>query len=277
MARVWMMLVIASGVAAQTLAPPPPPQPMSATTRQLAINYPGVAYLGSPITGEPYSAQEVAEHTQTLADGTHITQRPITTQLYRDSEGRTRSERPMGSSATSDGAIVIQIRDPVAQCQYTLDTTNRIAYRVAGAQQAAAVQGVPRVSTTPVAAATSTMTAAQTAESVRKAASVSSEDLGTQTIEGVLAQGQRQTTVIPVGEQGNDAPMTVVHETWFSPQLRLIVLAKNSDPRSGERTTRLTNIVLGDPDPALFQPPPDYQVIEKTDSFQIRFTLPTAQ
>ena len=249
------------------------------------MSFSGVAHFGDPITGKPYSAQQVSERTQTLGDGTHIADKPSTAQMYRDSRGRTRTERPVliGPSARADVPIVIEIRDPVAECQYTLDTANHIAYRVvatqrtnaaAGGQERVAVQGVPHVSAMP---ATSNMTAFQTAESAKRVPASNSEDLGTQTMEGVLVQGQRQTTVIPAGAQGNDAPMTVVHETWSSPQLSLMVLSKTSDPRTGERVTRLTNIVVGDPDPALFQPPGEYQIVDKSDTFQIRFSVPSQQ
>lgn len=221
MARLWIALLIAFHVGAQATAPPPRPAAPFAPYEGITMPYPGAAHLGHPITGKPYSAQQVIEHTQTLGDGTHVTEKPATTQLYRDLEGRTRTERPLlvGPSAPPDVPIVIEIRDPVAQCQYTLDTANHIAYKVSaapmpnpatGAQDTAAVQAVPHISTTP---APANMTAFETAASVRKAPASSSEDLGTQTMEGVLAQGQRQITVIPIGAQGNDAPMTIVHES----------------------------------------------------------------
>jgi hypothetical protein len=80
-------------------------------------------------------------------------------------------------------------------------------------------------------------------------------------MEGVLVQGQRTTTVYPEGFFGNDRPITTVNETWTSPDLKIMVLSKTSDPRSGESTTRLTNISRAEPDPSLFQVPPDYQIV----------------
>jgi hypothetical protein len=89
-----------------------------------------------------------------------------------------------------------------------------------------------------------------------------SEDLGMQMIAGVWARGRRITTTIPTETQGNDRPIVTVMETWFSEELQAEVLSKRSDPRNGETTQRLTNIVRSEPDPALFRPPADYTITE---------------
>jgi hypothetical protein len=54
--------------------------------------------------------------------------------------------------------------------------------------------------------------------------------------------------------------VTTISETWISHELNRAILTKSSDPRSGETTTRLTNISRAEPDPALFQVPADYQI-----------------
>lgn len=87
------------------------------------------------------------------------------------------------------------------------------------------------------------------------------EDLGTQNIEGVEAQGTRTTTTIPAGAVGNERPIEVVYERWFSKELQLVVMSKNSDPRTGESTYRLTNIVRNEPDPSLFAVPTSYRIV----------------
>jgi hypothetical protein len=91
-------------------------------------------------------------------------------------------------------------------------------------------------------------------------AEVNQESLGTQTIEGVAAEGTRVTFTIPAGKIGNDRPIVTVNERWYSPELQTVVLSKNSDPRIGETTYRLTNINRSEPDPSLFQVPADYTV-----------------
>jgi hypothetical protein len=87
---------------------------------------------------------------------------------------------------------------------------------------------------------------------------VSKEDLGTQAVEGVLATGTRTTTTIAAGTIGNEQPIVIVSEQWFSPDLKVLVLTKHSDPRSGETVYRLTNIVQTEPARSLFEVPADY-------------------
>jgi hypothetical protein len=93
-------------------------------------------------------------------------------------------------------------------------------------------------------------------------AEVNQEQLGAQTIEGVVAEGTRTTFTIAAGKIGNERPIVTVNERWYSQELQAVVLSKNSDPRMGETTYRLTNIDRSEPDPSLFQVPADYKVEE---------------
>jgi membrane-associated protease RseP (regulator of RpoE activity) len=88
------------------------------------------------------------------------------------------------------------------------------------------------------------------------------EDLGTMTLEGILAEGKRSTMTIPAGQVGNKQPMEVVSETWYSPDLQTMILIKHSDPRTGNTVYRLTNINRTEPLPSLFQVPSDYSVTQ---------------
>ncbi|HWP52495.1 MAG TPA: hypothetical protein VN476_00095, partial [Pyrinomonadaceae bacterium] len=87
---------------------------------------------------------------------------------------------------------------------------------------------------------------------------------GTQTIEGVPATGSRVTITIPAGQIGNERPIEIVDERWFSKDLQAFVMTKHSDPRSGETVYRLTDISRTEPDRSLFQVPADYEVKEPT-------------
>ena len=88
------------------------------------------------------------------------------------------------------------------------------------------------------------------------------EHLGKQIVEGVETEGTRSTITIPAGQIGNDLPLNIVSERWFSPELKVLVLSRQTDPRFGETTYRLTNIVRAEPSPDLFEPPPDFRVVE---------------
>ena len=91
---------------------------------------------------------------------------------------------------------------------------------------------------------------------------VTTEDLGSQTMEGVYVTGVRTTRTIPAGQIGNDRPISIVNEVWTSPDLNTIVCSKRSDPRMGEQTFRLTNLARTEPDSSLFTVPPDFKVVE---------------
>lgn len=86
------------------------------------------------------------------------------------------------------------------------------------------------------------------------------EDLGRQIIEGVEAEGTRTTVTIPAGDIGNERPIEIVSERWYSPELQLMVMTRHSDPRTGETTYRLTNINRTEPARSLFEVPPDYTI-----------------
>jgi hypothetical protein len=88
------------------------------------------------------------------------------------------------------------------------------------------------------------------------------EDLGTQTMEGVQVTGVRTTRTIPAGEIGNDRPISIVTEVWTSPDLKTIIYSKRSDPRMGEQTFRLANISQSEPDASLFTVPPDFKIVD---------------
>lgn len=84
--------------------------------------------------------------------------------------------------------------------------------------------------------------------------------LGKQPIEGIECEGTRKAIVIKAGAIGNEQPIEIVSETWFSPDLQVFVLSKQSDPRFGSRTVRMGNVSRAEPDESLFKVPGDYVI-----------------
>jgi hypothetical protein len=248
--------------------------------------------------GAPYSAEAITEFVQALPDGNRITRKTVA-RTFRDSEGRTRREQ--GVSGAAGEPRNISISDPVANASFMLEPDTKNAWRTGLMMLPSKVGPGPFVPAAPVpqpgepapaplteaqrreieAGARAIMVEGQAAGARGRGGSVAAgpfepaqlripggpdrtkqEDLGQRVIEGVMAQGTRSTTVIPAGEIGNDQPITIVSERWFSPELELTVLTKHSDPRSGETTYRLTNIVRGEQDRSLFEVPPDYTLKE---------------
>jgi hypothetical protein len=221
----------------------------------------------TPITGAPYSGEVVTETVQTLADGTHIRHTMTPTKVFRDSLGREREERspfqgPVDMAPNStERPILIKITDPVGQIKYTLDVRGKVAHRqmllgTAASRSAAPVNPVKQAE------------AAAPATGLKAPQHVF-EKLEDQIIEGMLAEGTRTTTTWPEGSLGNDHPIVTVHENWKSRELKVVVLYKSMDPRFGENTEKLTNISRSEPDPSLFQPPPDYTIVDEKGSFTI--------
>jgi hypothetical protein len=89
--------------------------------------------------------------------------------------------------------------------------------------------------------------------------------LGAKEIEGVKAEGKSTVRAIAAGEIGNRNPISITSESWYSPELQLTVLSRQSDPRHGETIYRLTNIRRGEPSADLFKVPAEYSASGKRD------------
>jgi hypothetical protein len=94
-------------------------------------------------------------------------------------------------------------------------------------------------------------------------ASGKTESLGKQTVDGVVAEGTRSTITIAVGQIGNDRPIEIVSERWYSPELQVVVRSTHDDPRVGRSAYRLTNLERKEPDRSLFVVPSDYTVEDR--------------
>ena len=196
----------------------------------------------SGITDRPFSGTEQRHSLQVLGDGTHIETKE-TNHFYRDAQGRTRTERENG---------LAEIHDPVRGVSFEIDTVSKqVRYAISKGQNSAA------------AAYTSAALAKLAAEAHALQSQTDSqrkggdEDLGMSVVNGVAARGTRHTTTIAVGEIGNDRPIKIVSERWYSEDLQMLVKSGNSDPRFGDTTYEMTNISQL-PGPALFQMPADY-------------------
>ena len=98
------------------------------------------------------------------------------------------------------------------------------------------------------------------------------ESLGKQNFEGVEAEGTRTTITFPAGAMGNERPINIVSERWYSPELQTVVMTKHSDPRFGETSYRLNNINRSEPARTLFEVPSDY-TLKAEDSHPRRMRM----
>jgi len=222
---------------------------------------------GEPIKGAPYSADAITETTQILTDGNRISTSRSSMQ-YRDGLGRERREEPLMMSFSTQQSTekFILISDPVADVNYTLNPKERTAQKMPSvvAHSGDTVQFVETRNTVgqPVNIGGMAVSSRMILNGQPDSTTLKTEDLGSKMIEGVLANGTRMIHTIPAGQVGNQQPIQVIGETWFSPELRITVMTRHSDPRDGETVYRLTHIVRAEPDPTLFQVPADYRIIE---------------
>jgi hypothetical protein len=91
---------------------------------------------------------------------------------------------------------------------------------------------------------------------------VRTENLGEQIILGFRARGTRVITTLPAGQIGNDRPINIVSEQWFSPELELVMRSMHHDPWAGEFTTTVTRVIRGDQPASLFEVPVPYKIID---------------
>ena len=304
------LLLAASAVivSAQGTTAPAQAQKANDDARAKARVVAEVAAARSGFKNAPFSAEEVNESVQTLADGNRIV-RSTTGRFYRNSEGRVRRESPgsvngvMGSLYTTGQGV--SILNPTVNQKYLLDTELKTARVVemgqlaskaaqeaellkstakAHADQASKelshadrekierlqteLKGVRAILTPPNAPiAPLPVTGVNagggfvyTIGGQHTKYETRTEELGTRDFEGVSAEGTRKTTIIPAGAIGNERPIEVVYERWYSKELGLVVYSKNTDPRFGEQTYKLINVVRAEPDPSLFSLPTGYKV-----------------
>jgi hypothetical protein len=213
--------------------------------------------LAPPVIGQPYSAVQVRHISRKLADGTTISHQGHHS-VARDSQGRVRVERRMAQGQNGGPDVVtVFVLDPVAHSFATWVQGEKGGTKTAMVVKLPAGQQQAR----PVPARTAD-------EPGRPQPIVTTEDLGTDTIQGLPVTVSKTTTIVPVGRSGNDAPITKTHEVWTSPDLNLVMKEQWEDPRSGEMTVELDDFSRAEPDPALFHAPAGYAVKDVLQSLK---------
>lgn len=238
----------------------------------------------SHVVGAPYSAQSSTERVQVLADGNRIVETTSST-IARDSEGRVRMERSGPQIGDPNAPRLITIEDPVAGYNYTLDSRTKVAFKMPTPKNLTLDLATDKMAGNPIHLTTRggspdgpnvtvwrTMAGGPLSGKAGSPedAGFAKTDLGSQTMEGVLVQGTRVSRTIPAGSIGNEQPIIITTETWYSPDLKTLVMSKSSDPRIGETTYKLTDIQRAEPSPSLFQVPSDYTVKDQPGNFFFR-------
>lgn len=300
-----LALLLASGTVFAAEAAETPPAPAAPVRIQFhtSSGASGAAFglpadlhtfaFGSPVTNAPFTAEIVTEKSQLLPDGNQIAQKS-TRRTFRDSAGRMRNEILDDKGQTA----YVHIIDQGEKVQYTLlpqrktgtrvnlaDMTGKTAeeLRAAVAERSKTVAPGERFEViSNVRVATPGKAVPATIERVAQlagaeladrkwAAQATTSSLGSREIEGVKADGTATSYTIPAGEIGNQKPITVTTEKWYSPELQIILSMKRSDPRTGETGYRVVNLKRGEQPKTLFTLPEGYQVTDLGKRFNIAF------
>jgi hypothetical protein len=282
-------MVLASALAVHAQGP----ADMIAYTSAVNIEFMSgpIAFDAEPVAGAPYSAEAITDVVQTLSDGNRIV-RQNKAQISRDGNGRTRREEgfamfgPLVNGPRANELRNVQISDPTTGTIVMLDLQSRTAHRmpaprlmlrnkIAGGIANGGVNvdklnvekfemavPPPPPPPPPPGAMGGVMFHRVEAIAGMHAEKPVVESLGTQFMEGIAVDGTRTTLTIGAGQIGNEQPINIVSERWFSSDLKVLVMSRQSDPRFGETTYRLTNITRAEPSPQLFEIPADFTVVD---------------
>jgi hypothetical protein len=201
----------------------------------------------------PFSATVNTEWTRYLENGATMIVKNHRL-IARDGKGRTFQERrwfvPEGGPLESR-LTRTEIADPgmhtIAYCDPNQHVCELRVYR------AAATVELPRVGASP-----------------NGAISLTRENLGTQTVNGLELIGTREIQTIRGAMVGADRPLTITKEFWYSRRLGLNVSTKRSDPRSGVEVFTVTDINPSEPDPTLFALPQDARIVDYRNPTPVR-------
>ena len=238
---VAFLLAVASVSIAQT-----GPGTPEAGVRRAAI--PLQTTSGTGFSGAPYSGKATTVKEKTLTDGTRTTETFVEL-LWRDAEGRIRRELIRHTDSGVEYRSIV-ITDPVGGVRLVWDDNEETPRRVVGLWPLPLNQRV---------------TAPPAPVNQGKAVSrpdFQSEILTPQEINGVYAVGSHWRRTIRLEGEISNRVIEVTNELWISPDLRIIARHIHDDPRTGKETTDVTDVVRGDPDPALFQAPEGYTVVD---------------
>jgi hypothetical protein len=208
--------------------------------------YPGYNLLTTsvfvtPVPNAPFSATVVVESARQLPDGATDRLKTISN-IARDYTGRIYNERRSlvpGSFSGMPQLLSAHVYDPETRLNSFLNPATRIARQSTVARAPATV---PPES--------------------------GGEDLGTQMMENVLVHGFRITMTVPANLSGTGKALVITHEYWYSDDLRLNLLIKHSDPRTGDQVMTVTQINRGEPNALIFEVPPDYKIVNETPDNQ---------
>jgi hypothetical protein len=205
----------------------------------------------TPIPDAPFSAVIHVQRTVVSPNG-QVSNLKTIREIGRDSRGRIYNERrmlvPVGNTATPQ-LLGVLLYDPQTRISTRLDP-HTLTYLTSTVRR-------------PPATVPPALLASPTGTNLPQNQFVKEEDLGIHEIEGVSTHGVRETQTIPAESSGIGKEVVITDEYWYSQDLRINLMIRHSDARTGNVTMTVTHIARTDPDPAHFQIPEGYKPPEQ--------------
>jgi hypothetical protein len=201
----------------------------------------------TPVPNAPFSAVVDVQRTIIRSDGSVLTLKSFE-DVARDGIGRIHNEvRSFVPSANTSTPEVIRthLYDPRTRVSTEIDARKRTFYTHTMNHPPSTVPPTVRFGS-------------PSSTGVPQNEFSKEEDLGSQEFEGVPAHGVRETQIIPAESNETGKEITITDEYWYSDELRINVVMKHTDPRTGTTTLTVTHIARGEPDPALLEIPEGY-------------------
>lgn len=238
-----LCVLLMTGLRGQQSSDPHPPDYKGVQT-----HIPGV--FVTPVGGAPFSGTVEILSRQSMPDGSIYTRRTIN-HIARNSAGVIYNERRKLVPPEFQGEPIIlswHIYDPQTRLSTFLVPQTRLAHQMV-------------LPTPPQAPADSTP---DTAIAPSKAESLTSKDLGTETVAGLTLRGTRKLRTVPATLSGTGREVVITDDYWYSEELKVYLVLKHNDPRTGEQIVGIVKVDRQEPDAATFRIPPNYKIVDET-------------
>jgi hypothetical protein len=205
----------------------------------------------TPVPNVPFSAVVTVERSRPQPDGTTFNLKTIRN-IGRDSRGRIHNESralvPASSSQTPP-LVRIHLYDPKTRISTYLNPQKRIFW-------------TETVHHPPSTEPPTVRYASPNGDGLSQNEFSKEEDLGVHDVEGVQVRGVRETQTIAAEDNSSGKEIVVTDEFWYSQDLRINLVVKHTDPRTGTVTLTVSHIARTEPDPAFFEIPDGYKIAE---------------
>src|ERR1039458_3214910 len=219
----------------------------------IAITAPGASAQDifiTPVPNAPFSGIVNVERSRVQSDGSVVRLKTIW-DIARDTRGRIHNESRTlvpASSTETPKLVSIHLYDPQTRISTFLNAQERTF-------------STQTVNHPPSTVPPALRYASPMGDGLPQNEFTKEEDLGIHDIDGVPAHGVRETQTIPAENSGTDTGKEIViaDEYWYSEDLRINLMIRHSDPRTGTITMTVTQVTHTDPDASLFEIPDGYK------------------